>query len=352
MMNRLTVTIALILSGFSNVLAQNKLSVSVEPGIELLTIIQYLGDRGVYPLPNVYLKEVDSYFKKYKKEAAVERIKQLFPKNGGDATFPMLGMYNTELPDFGYKYSFAGLTDTIGKKEYLALCREFAQKVNFDAFFKSDKFLIKEWEQAVKDTINQYALTNRLETFMGKPREWNIFLSPLVSWGAYNFILPTGNEENEIYFVLGYTTYNRNKGASNAQPFFANKRELVDLVWHEGSHSYITPLINRDSVELGKYAYLLRDSMQEGLQKAGRFQWKWNYYLNELIVRAITAKLMETDFGPQEGHREIEKQREKGFVHISKVYELLKHYESDALKSGYSIERFFNKLKAELSNWK
>lgn len=331
--------------------AQGKLNVKVEPRIELLTIVQYLADRGVYPLPSIYQKEVDGYFKKFKSSGAVERVKKMQSKKSPDAAYPGISMYASELPELKSQYPLPLHMDSARTWEYLNLCKEFAAETKFDLFLQSEKLHIHQWEQAVKDTITHYALTERLEKFMGYSRDWNIFLSPLVSWGAYNFSLPTENKDREIYFVLGYAINDKRKDPMERQPFFAIKKTLVDLVWHEGAHSYITPLIEQSKSEINKFQHLLTDTIQDKLQKAGRFRWTWDYYLNELIVRAIVARLIEKHFTVAEAELEMARQQGNGFVHLKRVYQLLMKYENTPASTPKDISHFFAALKKDIPNW-
>lgn len=329
---------------------QTNLKVELNENIELLTVIQYLGDRGVYPMNSIYLREVDTHFKSLTKHDAVKKIKEIFPKNAGDASFPQIGAYCTTLPELKINYSLKKFKDSIQIPGYVNLCREFSKKSDFRNFFNNQNFKIDLWRQQVVDTINHYSLTERLEEFMGRRMEWNIYLSPLVGWGAYNFSIPNGNENNEIHFVLGYNPrYNKDdKSAMNEQPFFAQKDILIDLIWHEGSHSYITPLIENDKEFISTYSKLVTSDMHEQLQKAGRFDWSWEYYLNEVIVRAIVAKLLYTHFDEKSGMTELENQKNNGFHHIERVFNLLTKYEQTDKKG---ITYFFELLKQDLNNW-
>lgn len=329
---------------------QSYLNVTVNENIELLTVIQFLGKRAVYPQESIYRYEVSNYFKKHRRHSAVKKIQSILDKNSGDGAFPLLGAYCSSLPDFNLMYPLSEMKDTLNKREYLQLCKEFAEISEWSLFIHKEKFKIELWQNQVRDTVYKYKLTERLEDLMGQKRSWNIYLSPLVGWGAYNFILPSSNKENEIHFVMGYNKplFNNSKDASSAQPFFADKNSLVDLIWHEGSHSYITPLINSHKNELEAYSKLLTEDMQVSLQKAGRFKWNWEYYLNELIVRAIVAKLTDTYFGPEEGKVELQKQKNKGFRHIDRVYMLLAEYEKNETKEASLL---FSTLLKDLPNW-
>lgn len=328
---------------------QSNINVSIEPRIELLTVIQHLADRGVWAAPSSYLSDVNQWFKPYKKELAVQQVKAMMDKKMPDAAYPSTAMYFTKLPEFTQYLPLSG-TDSAKGKNYLQSCKAFYNASDFVDFIDTHQSQFSQWAKDVTDTIVHYQLTNRLEAFMGQPRSWNIFLSPLVGWGAYNFVLPTATKDAEIYFVLGYTKWKKEKNAMDLQPFFADKATLVNLVWHEGAHSYITPLIKKDSLLVNQYSYLLRDSMQVPLQMAGRFQWKWDYYLNELLVRTITARLITKYFSAEEGEKEFAKQRQQGFIYIDRVNELFNNYEQRRSEMP-TINSFWMTLLEDLKSW-
>lgn len=326
--------------------------VTVEPRIELLTIVQALGERATYPLPCRYNSDVEKWFKPYRKDAAVDQIKMLLPPASSDGAFPLIAMYCTPLPAFQPYLPFMAQQDTAAKNEYLRLCKEFYGRSHFNEFMELHQSDFDAWSKQVTDTISKYELTAHLSNFMGQQRTWNIYLSPLVSWGAYNFILPTAASDQEINFVLGFTTWKKGHHAKKEQPFFADKNALINLVWHEGSHSYIGPLIQQDAIVLNVFSYLLTDTMQSHLQAAGRFQWTWEYYLNELTVRAIVAKLTSAYFGEAAGEAELVKQEKLGFEHIRGVYKLLEKYEQQrTIDPSVDIQYFWNALMADLPNW-
>jgi hypothetical protein len=55
-------------------ICQDKLTVTVHPGVELFTIIQILADKYPKPNPSAYSKEALEYFGKFKDHPAVKKV--------------------------------------------------------------------------------------------------------------------------------------------------------------------------------------------------------------------------------------------------------------------------------------
>jgi len=163
----------------------------------------------------------------------------------------------------------------------------------------------------------------------------------LPSGGNYGLRVKGRDGTSIIYDIMSAA---RNSGGGAD---FRNAATAELMALHEFGHSFCNPVVARHYGEAEKYSFLLR-----GLRgKVGDAYGDWRSVLNELLVRAVHARLLlglrgaEAAAGFLAGERDRE-----GFIFIDDWYRLLGEYEADRAKYP-ALDGFYPRLLAELDAW-
>ena len=218
----------------------DKLTVAIHPGVELLSIIQYLsGNQG--PMSSTYRTDVREHFGRYRTHPAVMFLFNSNARFGYD--LPELGWCFTDplhptsftLPEETYWYkSFAKAELTT----YLSLCMDFAKKTNFAEFYERHRSQYDQWGQVFQHRVDSLQIISKLETFYQRPvaSKWYICLDPLNGGGAHAIMTQTLAPAYSDYIVYQQGYWNRQASLTTIPAFQA---DMYNLVWHEGSHVVI-----------------------------------------------------------------------------------------------------------------
>lgn len=336
-MKKATIIILTFLS--LNAFAQTKSQVSVEvnPEVSLFGIVTYLSGNITFVIPSSYQELVKTTFKPYKKHPAVSEIKKLYKGKNAEieSIHPMLGLYCTALPELRPIYSNIKNVSADELENYLKYLRNFSDETAYKSFLEHQKTEFSNWTKPVQDSITKYQLADRLGNLFGQHKTFKICLDPFNSWGGQAFVPDDTTFTNQnAWFILGYNIYRKDGSDKTKSPKFDNMFMLIDLVWHEGAHTYINPRLDTKAQLFEPYQKLLDDNLQEKLQKAGRFKWKWSQFLKEQITRATVAYLQQKYFGDDAWKKECERQENIGFIYTQDLSELIKKYDEN--KSTYT----------------
>lgn len=322
----------------------DKLTITVHPGVELLSIIQYLsGNQG--PIPSPYLTDVRKHFSSYRTHPAV-----LFLFNS-DARFgydlPELGWCFTDplrptsfnLPEKTYWYqSFSKAELTT----YLTLCMDFAKQANFAGFYERHQAEYNRWGQAMQQKVDSLQIIPKLESFYRRPAasQWYICLDPLNSGGAHAIITQTVVPAYGDYIVYQQGYWNRQATPTTVPTFQA---DMYNLVWHEGSHTAINQLLGEHRAAIDSLSYLMKQSDVLARQNIT----DWRHFVDESVVRAISVALHRKHLTPTEAKQRLESEQRGGFVYTDQLAEFIL---TDYINSGRyaSFDAYFPVL---LKRW-
>lgn len=106
---------------------------------------------------------------------------------------------------------------------------------------------------------------------------------------------------------------------------------VAGIVWHEGSHPFVNPVINDYQTNFNE-SRLLFEPLRKQLKWADNCQ-DWLCSVKETVVRAVVARLVYKSFGEEAAQKELSRQTDfYGFAYTDEVFELLKDYEADRQK--------------------
>ncbi len=306
--------------------AQSRLTVKVDPRIELMAVVEILADYGWTGLLNTentqYRRDVDAWFGPFRQHPAVQRFAAL-SKKGYTFDGPASTMVCLTAPPALALDGAAGAcgADRAGGArslgDWLAQLRDFAVKSRFPAFFEEHAGLYAQMEEATRRNLfHDYAAD--LEAYYGgRQASYNIVLAPLL---VGNFGPRKANPDGtyDIYGVLG-------AGRSrDGIPQFGSVENLRYLVWHEFGHSFANPQVDRLKDQVAKSARLFAPI--EARMRPLAYS-NWHTAVIEHVVHAVTTRLAARELGADAGETALASERKNGFAYVPALVERLKEYE-------------------------
>lgn len=297
--------------------AQENLTVRVNEGTELMSIIQFLG--GSLPsLQSPYKEDVKRYFISHRSDPAVLMVfnfkfwvyYDLVECGLAFDNFPDIRM--NRIPDSCFWVKYIG-RDTLDR--YLRLCMQFYKDTHFHDFYMAHKSMYDQWSQGLHDSI---AGPIRIFDSLINTRHdhhWLVCPDPMNGWGAHTIIAKRINPAYRQYFIyqVGY------QGDTDRLGRMVFGADVYDWAWHEGTHAFTDSILERNKPAIDSLAYLMPSSRALAQQNVG----DWDHYFNELLPRAVSAAL-HRQFRSDEAYRQVIKQETQiGYVHVAAVADVI-----------------------------
>ncbi|SHF17396.1 protein of unknown function [Caldanaerobius fijiensis DSM 17918] len=328
-----------------------KLNITIDPRMELLAIVQYFSkyaDR-FYGLVtrerDIYTDRVMDYFQQYKNHAIINLFDDMSLNGFNFDAPPASILYLSNPPLLKEKFPFdeyvirrAGGREKL--ENFIDLLRDFSEKTQFISFFEdnNNQIFYKQVISSVMQKINNLDYISILEDYYGYGKgSYNIILVPLFSNGNYGHQIKDNEGQEHIYAILN---------ASHVEDRIT-KELLINLLWHEFSHSYINPITEENWKQVSQYNKMF-DPIKETMDKLAYSTWET--CVNEHIVRAITVRLICLHIDSDEGKTLLEDEVKNGFIYIKELCKLLEHYENHrniypTFKEFYrEIIKFFSEI--------
>lgn len=330
-------TVLLPLTG----IGQDKLKITVHPGVELFTIIQILADKYPQPNPSAYAKEAMAYFGKYKDHPAVKKVAS-FDKTYTDlvelgwcmSDFPNIKIY--EPAELSW-YKYYGKENTL---EYIRLCRDFFNDTHFWDFFQQHQQRYNKWGDELKAQVDSGKLVDKLQGFYKYQSDvkWYVCIDPLNSWGSHAIMTKTLNPPYADWVVYN-TGFFKRDAPKDADPVFEFKN-FENLVWHEGSHIYLNSLFTKYQKQIDDLSYLFNKE-DEGMQRNNISN--WTYCLNENMVRSIVGALYHKYRTDRQFKRQVARETASDFIYVADLEPFI--YDNYLKSNKYkSFDEFFPEI--------
>ena len=333
---------------------EGKVTVSVDPRIELISIIQTLA--GVKPLTRLtfdYKNNVLDYFNEYRDCPAIKSFKK-YNLEGFGYGKPMYFMlccnYNKGLLSFNEK--LYNKQDQIGiffkdknkTNDFIHQLNDFISVSKFDDFFDSNEDCYRKYVAAYKKIVDIVDVKKNLEQYYGiEQKSYNVILAPLIQAGGYGIKIEDEEELDDIYCIMGPIDMNNN----NLLFYIEDLPKYIE--YHEFSHSFINPLVFKDRDKINKNYKLAKlfKEVQSDMQKnsIGTVE----TFLDEYIVRTAVARLINKYEGEDYYRRVIELEKENGFIYIEELCNSLENYENNRDKYP-TFESYYDEIIKCLSN--
>lgn len=334
--------------------SKNSINVSVDPRIELLSIVQFLSeydtidDMFITQWDIDYKDRVIEHFSNFKKHKAVKTFEKIMRSGFTYDAPPGLMLFMDH--DFNLREDVE-LTDYIvgragGEKNVNKLfedLEEFCIDTNFLDFFNDNHHYYNKIINSTLGLIrSDLSIVKDLEEYYGmKQKSYNIILVSLYGNGAYGPSIDTKNEGTEIYSILGCIGIDMMN-----IPVFGGWDFFTELQQHEFSHSFINPITEKNH-DLA-YSYEELFTPIKGKMKNMAYG-SWETCLNEHIIRALTSRFTYHK-DKQEGIRALAIEKRNSFIYVEALFNKLDEYENNRDKYP-TIEDFYPELLKALNEF-
>ncbi|MFD0962819.1 hypothetical protein ACFQ1O_02230 [Pseudofulvibacter geojedonensis] len=295
---------------------KNSISISIDDRVELLRVAYFLAiedsiDTKIKPCKTDFYKQNYEIYKKYIKHPLVQKI------GTGDE-------WNADLPTVALcldknlkpkeNINFKEITEQFGwygknidslSKLLIDFKKTIAFKNDYNVNFKP-----------FKDSLQSNKITEKLNRFYRTNKKTNlkILFDPLnrITNKAITF---TNNPENERLFLITYLCDEPNNSTKPLELKW--NEDYRRIVIHENSHIYTDALFE-------KYYDTKFDSL------VNQEKFKNEYHdIDEIMVRGITAKILELNYGQKIGEDEINHQPKNSRIVYNYLNKYIKNDEMD-----------------------
>lgn len=308
---------------------ESRLSISVAPQIELLSVVLKLSGYGeryagrINDIPSRYLSVVQTYFRPYAAHAAVAYFQDSNAHVSGDLPVA-IAVHLAEPPGLALRAPFnatlqARAGDAARLDRYVGALRQFAQDTDFMAFFRSQQGYYEQITAVPQHSIRQSNHIATLEAYFGaRQRSYHVVFAPLLKTVAFGPRVPGQQGELDTYCIFPAVA------VENDIIQFKEGGGLHNAILHEFAHSFINPLVDAHKETLDEYARLM-DAIR--YETNANYGLEWHICVYEHLVRAVTTRLTSAAYGPDEGEKEMAGHIRQGFIYLPELCDRLTQYE-------------------------
>jgi len=259
-----------------------------------------------------YKENVDKYFEKYINHETIKLYSELSNNVQDISTFTNLVLCYSNPPNLD---SIANIENNINSlfklniqyENFINGLKRFYKDTDFRYFFESNR---NEYEILMNDymcrnDLNKYV--NIINIYLGSITEnYTIVISALLM-GCFGIKILTNENVTYNYSVISPYDYKENKY------IYGSKFFVLDVLWHEIGHltiNYLTKnYINQSNIS---QKIISNDFVKH-------FYTDIETIVNEYIVRAITIRLLEINYGEKIVEDLIKGNIQKGFTEIGAI---------------------------------
>jgi len=325
----------------------SSLKVTVDPRVELVSIIFYLAGNPEYNKCRIpgYLKDVDQHFGSFRDHEVVSYASSLRSNNGVSYNAPMdVAVRVSDTGEFKEKISFEPLPENMDRRwtpecarTFSNAAKSFAADTDFEKFFAEHSSLYDEVTGRMEDLLAGENIESWLKGFYGKKSTANftVIIGMLTGGHCYGAQLEKNDSgEAEFYCIMGVW-----KKDLKGIPRF--DKSFIPFIVHEFCHSYVNPLVVKHSSELQAPGEKIYGSVEEQMRSMAYTDWKIMMF--EYMVRASVIRFIRAHDGEKAAQSKIKEEKNNGFKHIEGLTGLLGEYE--AQRDTYpDLDSFFPKI--------
>ncbi len=356
----------LLLISFVFQIEAQEITVTVDPRVELLSIIFRLAGNPEYNMCRIpsYNSAVDNYFNKYKDHPLIKfAIDQRSAYGISFDACMSMAVHINNIDSVGERGSFDFPGIALEKRwrvddarKFLKLAKHFVIDTKFMDFFNSQKELydnsIERMVNFMQSTIN----INWFEKYFGEKAkgDFNVVLGMCNGAGNYGVKFVTSNGSEELYAIMGIYDVDK-KGIPKFDPSFTS------TIVHEFSHSFINHIVEKHKYDFEKAGSRLFDEVKSQMKRQAYGNWKT--MMDESLVRASVIRYSAENPNPYVGaniimQMQIKIEIKNSFLWIEELTNLLEVYEKSREK--YStlesylpvIAKYFNELTGRFDDLK
>lgn len=336
---RLNIVLLLFsLSITNHIDAQNNISVRIDSRMEALSIFYILAIRDSLeteekPTPSMYYKDFSDYFETFKNQVDISWYRSLDSWDGFDiASF---GLFLSDSFPFRLKLNpINKFVRSAPLDTFLQHFNHFYKECGVEKFIHNHRLFYQQVCEAAKDSFVKSGILNNILLFYRKNlnREFIVYIDLLNNIGNNAILTNDTLFENKRMFRLAYL-YDESQPANDTSS--VKFKLYPNIVIHEISHFYFHDFISAYHQRL----YNIRKHFLTTTNGEQLNEEEWENELEELLVRAATAKIIQQKYGQLSGKKEIENQA-KHFKWVKPLYNLFSEFVS--AKNKYkSITDFY-----------
>lgn len=309
----------------------NGINVSIDPRIELLSVVQILSTYNqnfglMTDLDFTYRQDVLDQFSTFASHPAVTLFSKMSMKGFSYDAPPTMMLYLTNAFELDENKELdeklvlrAGSMEQL--KSFASMLKQFAADTNFQKFYLEHESFYKKMIKQVSQVLEKESYITELEEYYNiHNNSYNIILAPLHRGGGFGPRLTDAEGKNDIYSILGPID------VVEDIPVFGDKQSFDYLVWHEFSHSFINPL-----TEVFQNQFTQSDALFAPIAvKMERLAYSnWETALNEHLIRTITARRTLYESGQEAYEKAIKDEKRQGFFYIELLSDKIASYEQN-----------------------
>ena len=318
-----------------------KLSISVDPRMELLGAVQVVAGYPLSTRDTPYSDRVQAFFGAFADSDAADFTKKLF-KIGFSYDAPpglMLGYsYPPELRRLQpYSSYLKGRGDGAKNlRNYRTALERFAGESDFSDFWKENEAFYRQFlAQFSHEVICDIDVVGLLESYFNmKQTSFDVILCPLFGDSNYGLRIPDPDGGLRTYALMAVSQ--TENGAMSL-----DQNRLLEVLLHEFGHSFVNPVVDLHSdlvVQSSDRYEPIRKKMTEQAYTS------WNICVYEHFVRAAVIRLIETIRGPAAAENLIRYDERRYFGYIRPLVAKLREYEALRDSTGISYADYVPEL--------
>jgi len=259
-----------------------------------------------------YKENIDNYFNKYKEHETVKLYGELCNNVQDFSAFINLILCYSNPPNFDNIANIENNVNSLIKQnipydKFISSIKRFYEDTNYDYFFKNNK---NEYEKLINDYMNKNDLkeyVNIIDNYLGSnTKNYTIVISALLM-GSFGVKILTNENITYNYSIISPFDYKENRY------IFGSKFSVLELLWHEISHLTVNDLTKNYIDQFNISCKIISNDFIK------HFYTNIETIISEYIIRAITIRLLEINYGEKTVENLIQDNIQKGFTEIESI---------------------------------
>ncbi|MCB5271040.1 MAG: DUF4932 domain-containing protein [Candidatus Cloacimonetes bacterium] len=324
-----------------------KLSITVDPRLELLAVIQYLaGSEMVMADGEGYSDAVEAWFAGFRKHPVLDRYRALEGKGFGYDLPVSCFLRFDGVPLVNQVWNWQEYMVPINEERLTQVSEagsvedffwdvnDFALRGDFAGFFASQRDFFRGKINALDSLLVQKPdmVAHMVNWYGYSFYSYAIALSPLMNSHFYGPALVDMQGNTSVHCV----------GALDKDGLSAGTQyQLARLFFHEISHSYINSLVDAHYYQFAR-AELLFEPIKGKMEAQAYGSW-WTAVV-EHFVQSSEVRLLQLYFPPEEYSPSLDRLTSNGFIYADNIYAGLLEYEQARRENGIRYDEYFAQL--------
>ena len=318
-----------------------KLTISVDPRMELLGAVQVVAGYPLSTRDTPYSDRVQAFFGAFADSDAAELTKKLLEDGFSYDAPPGLMLHYSCPPGLKRLQPYSDYLKGRGNgarnlRNYRIALERFAVESRFSDFWKQNEAFYRQLLARFKHkVIRDMDVAGLLESYFNMEQtSFEVILCPLFGNCNYGPRMPDPNGGSKTYALMA-ASWAENGAMSLDHDLWS------EVLLHEFGHSFVNPAVERhpDLVAQSSDRYEpIRKKMTEQAYAS------WNVCVYEHLVRAAVVRLVETIRGPKAAENLIGCEERRYFGYVRPLVAKLREYEALRDSTGISYADYVPEL--------